>query len=108
MVVGSPGGRTIINTVLQALVNVIDFGMNIQEAIDAPAPASPVAARPDPARAVRPLARHHERSSRARGHALFEAPINQGAAQGIVFNAREGVLEGGFDRRASDSAAIGQ
>jgi gamma-glutamyltranspeptidase/glutathione hydrolase len=34
--VGSPGGSTIINTVLQIIVNVIDFGMNIQEAIDAP------------------------------------------------------------------------
>ncbi len=36
MVVGTPGGRTIINTVLQTIVNVIDFGMNIYEAIDAP------------------------------------------------------------------------
>lgn len=34
-VVGSPGGRTIINTVLQVVLNVIDFGMNIQEAVDA-------------------------------------------------------------------------
>jgi gamma-glutamyltranspeptidase/glutathione hydrolase len=36
MVTGSPGGPTIINTVLQTIVNVIDFGMNIQEAVDAP------------------------------------------------------------------------
>ena len=35
-VVGSPGGRTIINTVLQVVLNVIDFGMNIQEAVNAP------------------------------------------------------------------------
>lgn len=35
-VVGSPGGRTIINTVLQVILNVIDFGMNIQEAVTAP------------------------------------------------------------------------
>jgi gamma-glutamyltranspeptidase/glutathione hydrolase len=34
--IGSPGGPTIINTVLQVVLNVIDFGMNIQEAIDAP------------------------------------------------------------------------
>jgi gamma-glutamyltranspeptidase/glutathione hydrolase len=34
--VGSPGGSTIINTVLQVIINVIDFGMNIQEAIDSP------------------------------------------------------------------------
>ena len=36
MVTGSPGGRTIINTVLETIVNVVDFGMNAQEAIDAP------------------------------------------------------------------------
>ena len=34
-VVGSPGGRTIINTVLQVILNVVEFGMNIQEAVDA-------------------------------------------------------------------------
>ncbi|HKO54884.1 MAG TPA: gamma-glutamyltransferase [Thermoanaerobaculia bacterium] len=34
--VGSPGGPTIINTVLQVVINVIDFGMDIQEAIAAP------------------------------------------------------------------------
>jgi len=34
--IGSPGGPTIINTVLQVIINVIDFGMNIQEAIDEP------------------------------------------------------------------------
>ncbi len=33
---GSPGGPTIINTVLQVLVNVIDFKMNIQDAVDWP------------------------------------------------------------------------
>ena len=35
-VVGSPGGRTIINTVLQVVLNVIDFRMNIQDAVNAP------------------------------------------------------------------------
>jgi gamma-glutamyltranspeptidase / glutathione hydrolase len=34
--IGSPGGPTIINTVLQVVLNVIDFGMDIQEAISAP------------------------------------------------------------------------
>ena len=35
MVTGTPGGRTIINTVLTTILNVIDFGMNAQEAVDA-------------------------------------------------------------------------
>ena len=33
--VGSPGGSMIINTVLEVILNVVDFGMNIQQAIDA-------------------------------------------------------------------------
>jgi gamma-glutamyltranspeptidase/glutathione hydrolase len=36
LVTGSPGGRTIINTVLQVIVNVIDFKMDIQAAVDEP------------------------------------------------------------------------
>jgi len=34
MVLGSPGGPTIINTVLEVILNVIDFGMNMQQAVD--------------------------------------------------------------------------
>jgi gamma-glutamyltranspeptidase/glutathione hydrolase len=36
MVVGAPGGSRIITSVLQVILNVIDFGMNAQEAVDAP------------------------------------------------------------------------
>lgn len=36
MVLGTPGGSRIITTMVQTLVNVIDYGMNIQEAVDAP------------------------------------------------------------------------
>ena len=36
LVVGSPGGPTIISTVLQVIINVIDFEMNIQQAVDFP------------------------------------------------------------------------
>lgn len=36
LVVGSPGGSTIITTVLQVIINCIDFNMNISQAIDAP------------------------------------------------------------------------
>ncbi|MEZ5362774.1 MAG: gamma-glutamyltransferase [Bryobacterales bacterium] len=35
-VTGSPGGPTIISTVLQSILNVVDFGMDVQQAIDAP------------------------------------------------------------------------
>ena len=36
LVIGSPGGPTIINTVLQVILNVIDFKMDIQAAVDEP------------------------------------------------------------------------
>ena len=36
MVVGSPGGARIITTVLQVILNVLDHGMTIREAVDAP------------------------------------------------------------------------
>jgi gamma-glutamyltranspeptidase/glutathione hydrolase len=36
LVTGSPGSRTIINTVLCIVVNVVDFDMDIQEAVNAP------------------------------------------------------------------------
>jgi gamma-glutamyltranspeptidase/glutathione hydrolase len=35
-VVGSPGGRTIINTTLQLILNLVDFNMSIDEAVAAP------------------------------------------------------------------------
>ena len=36
MVVGTPGGSRIITAVVYTIINVIDYGMNIQEAVDAP------------------------------------------------------------------------
>ena len=36
MVVGGPGGGRIITSVLQTFLNVVDFGMNVQDAVDAP------------------------------------------------------------------------
>jgi gamma-glutamyltranspeptidase / glutathione hydrolase len=36
MVVGAPGGGRIINAVLQAILHVVDFGMNAQQAVDVP------------------------------------------------------------------------
>jgi gamma-glutamyltranspeptidase/glutathione hydrolase len=36
LAVGSPGGPTIINTVLEVIVNVLDFGMGVQDAVNWP------------------------------------------------------------------------
>jgi gamma-glutamyltranspeptidase/glutathione hydrolase len=106
MVTGSPGGRTIINTALETIVDVVDFGMNAQEAVDAPRfhhqwlpdriDYEKYGLSPDTAKEL-------ER----RGHTLREGRGSQGVAQVIVYNAKEDMLEGGTDRRASDGAAIG-
>jgi gamma-glutamyltranspeptidase/glutathione hydrolase len=106
MVTGSPGGRTIINTALETIVDVVDFGMNAQEAVDAPRfhhqwlpdrlDFEKYGFSPDTVREL-----EH------RGHTLREGRGSQGVAQVIVFNAKEDMLEGGTDRRASDGAAIG-
>jgi gamma-glutamyltranspeptidase / glutathione hydrolase len=106
LVVGSLGGRTIINTVLLTILNVVDFGMNVQEAIDAPRFHHQWL----PDRIL------HERFGlspdtmellKAKGHELKEID-SQGVAEAILYNARENLLEGGSDRRAPDGAAIGR
>ncbi len=43
---------------------------------------------------------------RAEGHTLREIGA-QGVAQGIVYDAKADLLEGGSDRRAPDGAALG-
>jgi gamma-glutamyltranspeptidase/glutathione hydrolase len=103
LVIGSPGGRTIINTVLLVILNVVDFGLNVQEAIDAPRFHHQWL--PDIIRFERyGLSPDTVALLKARGHTLTEASV-QGVAQGIVFDAQSGILEGGSDRRATDGGA---
>jgi gamma-glutamyltranspeptidase/glutathione hydrolase len=106
MVTGTPGGRTIINTVLQTILNVIDHGMNAQEAVD--------------------FGRMHHQwlpdriSYEERGFSpdtiailekmghTVQAGGNQGTDQVIVVNQEDGWLEGGLDRRSPDGGAAGK
>jgi len=104
MVTGSPGGRTIINTVLLTVLNVIDFDMNAQDAVDAPRFHHQWL--PDQIQFERgSFSVNVSQGLRERGHALREVGA-QGAAQVIVVN-RTGTLAPGADHRASDSAAAG-
>jgi len=105
MVTGSPGGRTIINTVLHTILNVVDFGMNAQEAVDA--------ARfhhqwlPDEVQFERHgLSPDTLAILKARGHVL-KAIGGQGIAEVIVVTPKDGKLNGGSDRRAVDGGAAG-
>jgi gamma-glutamyltranspeptidase/glutathione hydrolase len=105
LVVGTLGGRTIINTVLLCILNVVDFGMNVQEAIDAPRFHHQWL----------PDRLQYEKNGlspdtlallRSRGHELREYP-GQGVAQGIVYDAKADLLEGGSDRR-TEGGALGR
>jgi gamma-glutamyltranspeptidase/glutathione hydrolase len=105
MATGSPGGRTIINTVLETIVAVVDFGMNAQEAVDAPRFHHQWL--PDRISYEKyGLSADTVAELEKRGHAL-QPGAAQGVAQVIIYNAREDMLEGGSDRRAADGAAVG-
>ena len=105
MITGSPGGRTIINTVLLTILNVIDFGMNIQEAIDAPRFHHQWL--PDRIRyECYGLSPDTVARFEAQGHTLQKSP-SQGTVEAILFNVEEDLLEGAMDRRVPDGAAIG-
>jgi gamma-glutamyltranspeptidase / glutathione hydrolase len=98
--VGSPGGPTIINTVLQVVTNVVDFDMNIQQAIDAPRihhqwlpdelVYEPYGMSADTFRALE-----------ERGHKITERPHYMGDAQGIMIEEKTGVRLGASDPRGS-------
>ena len=105
MITGSPGGRTIINTVLQTILNVVDHDMNAQAAVDSGRIHHQWL--PDRLR----YERHGFSPDTLAiltwlGHDAQETR-NQGVAQVIVVNADDGMLEGGLDRRAPDGGAAG-
>jgi gamma-glutamyltranspeptidase / glutathione hydrolase len=105
MVTGSPGGRTIINTVLLTIVNAIDFEMNIQQAVDAPRFHHQWL--PDLIRFERHgLSPDTVKLLEAMGHEL-RVSSRQGVAAAIWWDAQKNWLEGAADRRAPDSAAQG-
>ena len=106
LVAGSPGGRTIPSTVLELVLNVVDFGMNAQEAVDAPRFNHQWL--PDQIQVERlGFPRDVLDALVARGHKIAEIP-GQGAAEVIRQTPKDGLLEGGSDRRAADGAAVGR
>lgn len=102
---GSPGGPTIINTVLIIITNVIDYDMNIQQAIDAPRIHHQWL--PDEL-VFEPygLSGDTQKALIARGHKLAK-PRYLGNAEGIMIEEKTGVRLGATDPRRSDGAAVG-
>jgi gamma-glutamyltranspeptidase/glutathione hydrolase len=96
--VGSPGGPTIINTVLQVIVNIIDYEMDIQQAIDAPRfhhQWMPDRIRWEPFGLNKDTRAALER----RGHVFADKPGNMGDAEGIMIEPKTGIRLGASDPR---------
>jgi gamma-glutamyltranspeptidase/glutathione hydrolase len=103
--VGSPGGPTIINTALCVIINVVDYNMDIQQALDFPRihhqwlpdelVFEPYGLSGDTQKALTSL-----------GHKLAR-PRYLGDAEGIMIEEKTGVRLGATDPRRSDGIAIG-
>ena len=107
-ILGSPGGDDQVMRTMQTLINMIDFGMNIQQAIEAPRwssrafPASPFPHTMYPGD-LSVESRVPEATRQVlidRGHKLRVAPAwSLGSNAGIVLDANTGVLSAGADPR---------
>ncbi len=105
LVIGSPGGPTIINTVLHTILNTVDHEMNIKQAIDAPRfhhQWLPDQLRHEPG--FDPAAR---RALEAMGHRFAPQAASIGDAQGIMIDPATGTRLGASDRRSPDGEAAG-
>jgi gamma-glutamyltranspeptidase/glutathione hydrolase len=102
LVTGTPGGPRIITTVLGMLLDVIDFGMNIAEATDAPRIHHQW--RPDELRVERGLSPDTLRLLRAKGQNVVE-----GSAMGstATIAIRDGWIMGAADTRQRGTLAVG-
>ena len=105
MVTGSPGGSTIISTTLESFLNVVDFGMNVQQAVNAPRVHEqwyPDVVFMEPGL----ISPGVERRLRAMGY-RFKVVKSWGADEAIVINPRTHLLEGANDRRRPAGLAAG-
>jgi gamma-glutamyltranspeptidase/glutathione hydrolase len=105
--VGARGGARIISAVLQVIINIIDHGMNIQQAIDAPRIHHqwfPDLVRYEPFG----LSADTLRALETRGH-KFEEPTptgNIGSAEGVMIEEGTGMRLGASDPR-NDGVPVG-
>lgn len=105
MVTGSPGGARIITIVASTLQNVIDYGMNVQQAVNAP--RIHMQWLPDRVQ-YEPGAFSNStlKTLRAMGYTLEEIP-SWGSAQAVLVDPKTGMRYGGTDRRHPAGLAAG-
>jgi gamma-glutamyltranspeptidase / glutathione hydrolase len=108
MITGSPGGDDQVMITLQTLINVIDFGMNVQQAIEAPRwsthsfPASPFphTMLPGDMEVEDRIPEAIQKELIARGHKLHVAPAwSLASSAAIIVDTKTGVLSAGADPR---------
>jgi gamma-glutamyltranspeptidase/glutathione hydrolase len=108
MITGSPGGDDQVMITLQTLVNVIDFGMNVQQAIEAPRwsthsfPSSPFPHTmvPGAMSVEERIPEATQKELMARGHKLQVAPPwSLASSAAIIIDPKTGVLSAGADPR---------
>ena len=105
MVDGSPGGARIITITLGVLQNVLDHGMDIQTAVDAPRIHEQ--GYPDTVYVeTGALTPRNRRTLEAMGY-RFTDERDWGAAEAIVVDPQTGSFSGGSDRRRPGGAAMG-
>jgi gamma-glutamyltranspeptidase/glutathione hydrolase len=113
MVVGSPGGDDQCMRILQTFLNVVEFDMNIQQAIEAPRwsttsfPAStfPHTMTPGAVAVESRVAEGVIRELERRGHDVtVRGPWTLGATSAIVIDPETGVLSAGADPRGDNYA----
>jgi gamma-glutamyltranspeptidase/glutathione hydrolase len=110
LVVGSPGGRTIINTVLQVILNHVDHKMNISQAVEMTRFHHQWL--PDQISFEHfSLAPEVQQRLKEKGHKLVEIPISAlyypGHAMSIAVDPSTGYRMGAADTRAADGGAAG-
>ncbi|OGU09933.1 MAG: gamma-glutamyltransferase [Gemmatimonadetes bacterium RBG_16_66_8] len=105
LVIGSPGGRTIINTVLQVVLNVVDHNMNVAQAVEAGRIHHQWL--PDVTRFERfTISPDTQRLYEMMGHRVSVGG-NQGQAMGIFIDGERGLLFGVADSRGFDGRVVG-
>lgn len=106
LVTGSPGGRTIINTVLCTLVHFIDFRMSVRQAVDAPRIHHQWFPDSTQFEAIaQPEYRETLEQLKAMGHVLNPKAHRQGDAHSIAVEPNATRYLGAADRRLDGSAA---
>ncbi|WP_319797720.1 gamma-glutamyltransferase [Nitrobacter sp.] len=102
LVTGSPGGSRIVSTVLQIIINVLDYGMNVADAVAAPRLHHQWL--PDEVRAEHGFPENVIAELRARGHTVV-MPMGQTSANSIAVSP-DG-FHGAADPRTRGSEAAG-